>query len=322
MADLKISNLPAATGLTGAEIIALVQSGVTVQININSLSDVFLPLTFNAGYTIVTQGNAFKIDAQQVIDLNPNSSSVDVGFKTNSGQYLIFSEISDSSIIAVGNYGSPNLRGISIEGDTTYGITIFSKGTYLTGFKGALYDADYSANFVNRSLVDKEYVDNLVSSSSASIWRNGAGAPSNSLGINGDYYLDTATGNVYFKASGTYSVVANIKGADATSNPRITSITSSDIIQADCGTTDTFTVLALAKNATLDPPTGTPVDDQSLRYRITDNNVIRTLTVSPLFKLMTTSPQYTVPGKTLYIDTAYNANYAAWVITGWGQITN
>jgi hypothetical protein len=35
----------------------------------------------------------------------------------------------------------------------------------LTGFTGVEYAGDYSANFVNRSLVDKEYVDNLISSS-------------------------------------------------------------------------------------------------------------------------------------------------------------
>lgn len=45
-----------------------------------------------------------------------------------------------------------------------------------------------------------------------SVWRNGTGAPSNSLGINGDYYLDDATANVYQKSGGVYSVVANIGG--------------------------------------------------------------------------------------------------------------
>lgn len=45
-----------------------------------------------------------------------------------------------------------------------------------------------------------------------SVWRNGSGVPSNSLGSNGDYYLNDDNGDVYLKASGTYSVVANIKG--------------------------------------------------------------------------------------------------------------
>lgn len=49
-----------------------------------------------------------------------------------------------------------------------------------------------------------------------SVWRDGTGVPSNALGLNGDYYLDDATGNVYLRTSGTYSIVANIKGPTGT----------------------------------------------------------------------------------------------------------
>lgn len=45
-----------------------------------------------------------------------------------------------------------------------------------------------------------------------STWRNGSGAPSNSLGLNGDYYWNTATGDVYLKSTGTYSNVGSILG--------------------------------------------------------------------------------------------------------------
>lgn len=45
-----------------------------------------------------------------------------------------------------------------------------------------------------------------------SVWREGSGAPANTLGVNGDFYLNGATGDVYLRASGTYSPVANIKG--------------------------------------------------------------------------------------------------------------
>jgi hypothetical protein len=55
---------------------------------------------------------------------------------------------------------------------------------------------------------------NGTNGTDGSVWRNGSGAPSNSLGVNGDYYLNTANGDVYLKATGTYSVVTNIKGAD------------------------------------------------------------------------------------------------------------
>lgn len=50
------------------------------------------------------------------------------------------------------------------------------------------------------------------------VWRNGSGAPSDSLGVNGDYYLDDATGDVYEKADGTYSIVSNIMGPSGSSS--------------------------------------------------------------------------------------------------------
>lgn len=45
-----------------------------------------------------------------------------------------------------------------------------------------------------------------------SVWINGTGAPAVGLGVNGDYYLDTATGNTYTKVSGAWTLIGNIKG--------------------------------------------------------------------------------------------------------------
>lgn len=44
-------------------------------------------------------------------------------------------------------------------------------------------------------------------------WRVGSGAPSNDLGVDDDLYLDSSSGDVHRKSSGTYGVVANIRGA-------------------------------------------------------------------------------------------------------------
>ena len=46
-----------------------------------------------------------------------------------------------------------------------------------------------------------------------SVWRNGNGPPLDSLGNNGDYYLNDLTDNVYLRASSVYTIVANIGGA-------------------------------------------------------------------------------------------------------------
>jgi hypothetical protein len=45
------------------------------------------------------------------------------------------------------------------------------------------------------------------------VWRNGTGAPANSLGADGDYYLQDDTGDVWLRAVSIYSIVANIHGA-------------------------------------------------------------------------------------------------------------
>jgi hypothetical protein len=43
-------------------------------------------------------------------------------------------------------------------------------------------------------------------------WYTGSGAPSNTLGVDGDFYLRSSNSDVYRKASGAWSVVANIRG--------------------------------------------------------------------------------------------------------------
>lgn len=48
-----------------------------------------------------------------------------------------------------------------------------------------------------------------------STWFNGSGAPSGGTGSDGDYYLDVDTGDVYAKASGGWTLIANIKGSSS-----------------------------------------------------------------------------------------------------------
>ena len=51
-----------------------------------------------------------------------------------------------------------------------------------------------------------------VAGTPGSVWRNGSGAPSNSIGIDGDYYLNITTGDVLQRSAGVYTKVANIQG--------------------------------------------------------------------------------------------------------------
>lgn len=71
------------------------------------------------------------------------------------------------------------------------------------------------------------------------VWRDGAGVPSNALGVDGDYYLNDSNGDVYLKTAGTYAVVASIMGP-----------------------TGSATMAGLT-----DVTVGTPTAGQSLRYQ-------------------------------------------------------
>ena len=53
---------------------------------------------------------------------------------------------------------------------------------------------------------------NGTNGTNGATWWSGSGAPSSGTGANGDYYLNTANGAVYNKASGSWSVIANITG--------------------------------------------------------------------------------------------------------------
>lgn len=59
----------------------------------------------------------------------------------------------------------------------------------------------------------------LTGEGGGSIWRVGSGVPDNSLGSNNDYYLNSLNSDVYLKALGVYSLVANIKGSPGVGVP-------------------------------------------------------------------------------------------------------
>ncbi len=52
-------------------------------------------------------------------------------------------------------------------------------------------------------------------------WTTGEGAPASGVGVEGDFYLDKTTGDVYEKQATGWALVMNIKGADSTVVPRI-----------------------------------------------------------------------------------------------------
>lgn len=132
-------------------------------------------------------------------------------------------------------------------------------------------------------------------------------------------FTATATTSITLPTTGTLSTLA---GVETFTNKRITQrvgTTASSSTPAPAGdTNDFFTVTALAANATVSAPTGTPTDGQQLTIRIKDNGTARTLAWNAIFRAGTdlALPTTTVISKTAYYFFVYNAADTKWDFVG------
>jgi hypothetical protein len=62
-------------------------------------------------------------------------------------------------------------------------------------------------------------LDYIGGGGGGSAWLNGTGAPDAGDGEDGDYYLDTDTGDVYARAAGAWELEGNIKGPEGAVGP-------------------------------------------------------------------------------------------------------
>lgn len=126
----------------------------------------------------------------------------------NGAKYSLFCDGTDCQQFitgAAGSAGAPGAAGLSVTSGAVNGSghLILTMSDSSTIDVGAVVGPP-GANGSNGT--------NGTNGAPGSVWREGSGVPSNSLGSDGDFYLDGDTGNVYQRASGTYSVVCNIKG--------------------------------------------------------------------------------------------------------------
>lgn len=100
--------------------------------------------------------------------------------------------------------------------------------------------------------------------------------------------------------------------------PRVGTTASSSTPAPTGDTVDGFTVTALAANATVSAPTGTPTDMQQLIIRIKDNGTARTLAWNAIYRGGTDLPlpATTVISKTMYCQFIYNSADTKWDFLG------
>lgn len=72
-------------------------------------------------------------------------------------------------------------------------------------------------------------------------------------------------------------------------------------------------VTALAQTLTINAPSGTPVQGESIIFRIKDGGTSRTLSWNAIYRAIgVTIPTATTAGKTTYVGAIYNATDVKW----------
>ena len=129
--------------------------------------------------------------------------------------------------------------------------------------------------------------------------------------------------NLTLSTVSTGTVVGDVWSQNGTvkiGNPsaNITTVASVGGLTVNADTTEMAKVLALATNITINAPTGTPNDNQSIWFRILDNGTSRTITLNAVFEDYTGNfPTSTTAGKYLIFAGKWNADEGKWNILAW-----
>jgi len=142
---------------------------------------------------------------------------------------------------------------------------------------------------------------------------------------NSNVNIPAANGNINISVGGTANVlVVTSTGVSSTRiNPRVGTVTSAATITPTGDSSDQYNVTALAVNANIAAPSGTPVNGQRLTLRIKDNGTVRTLTwtiTSGGYRAMSAPlPSATVANKTVYVGCIYNTEDTFWDVIAVSQ---
>jgi len=183
---------------------------------------------------------------------NKNNSAISATAAAGSATAAAASATSAAnSVTTISNYASSadSAAGRAATSATSAASSASSAASAVTTANASANNAATSATAASSSATAASSSATAAAASAITaqrvIWRNGSGAPSNTLGVNDDFYLDTANGDVYRKTSGSYTIVFNIKGA---AGPGITNIQRTSGTGL-AGSLDTYTV-TYANNST------------------------------------------------------------------------
>lgn len=211
-------------GLTGAVSVGLESVlGQNNQTGANDISiDAGQVISFNVGSggslnsASTTSIQSWSLpDQSGVIALTSDLDDVtlqDVFDNSNQGGGYVFATTEslefedDGGAIYLGSRANRQLilKSTDLDNSIRFGASFNDNNILVTGvgaFKGVSYNADYSANFTNRSLVDKGYVDSAVSANNelSEILANGNTTGANNIVVDNGQEIQFVTSDSYIK---------------------------------------------------------------------------------------------------------------------------
>lgn len=131
---------------------------------------------------------------------------------TSETKVLNFSDFVSTTGLPTANNTFGLFKPSSVIPTTTIASSTFSSDTYIVyvsyKYNGVVTSIDHSVS----DLVEANSDVSVIFSGAYSQWFSGTGTPDNSLGKNNDYYLNTSSGDVYFKDNDVYNIIFNTKG--------------------------------------------------------------------------------------------------------------
>ena len=124
--------------------------------------------------------------------------------------------------------------------------------------------------------------------------------------------------NLFFTRSGTTRETFTFNdGTQTLTNKRVTkrvgTTASSSSLTIAGDDVDVYTVTALAADITINAPSGTPTQGQTLLIRLKDNGTGRAITWNAIFRAIgVTLPTTTTANKTMYVGAVYNTTDSKW----------
>jgi hypothetical protein len=138
----------------------------------------------------------------------PTASEGQYALKTNTTRWSAWLWTSGAWVLQ----GAP--VGVAYRGDINNGVWLIS-ATYATGDmvsrNGSLYISNVAGNTGNAPESNPtQWAVASIAGTNGATWSSGTAVPS--AGKDGDFYFRTSTDDIYLRSSGTWSIIANIKG--------------------------------------------------------------------------------------------------------------